>query len=344
MGIKQLSKLIKEKTKTGLTIRKMGYYAGSAIAIDASMSIYQFLVAVRSDGANLGFGDATTSHLIGIFYRTIKFIEAGITPVYVFDGKAPANKIHELTKRAARREEAEKLLEEAIREGDTLTIEKMEKRKIKVDGTHIAEVKKLLTMMGVPVVDAFSEAEAHCAFLCREGCVKGVATEDMDALCFGTPLLLRNFNVSQSAKLEINEYNLQKILKEMEMDLNTFIDMCILLGCDYCETIKGVGPKKAFEYIKKHGSIEKILENENLAVPEKFNYQGAREIFQELPKMGNTEKFAIDYERIDKDGLVDFLCKEKSFNEQRVLNGVEKIMKARKTGSQMRLESFFKKN
>lgn len=43
--------------------------------------------------------------------------------------------------------------------------------------------------------------------------------------------------------------------------MEQFIDMCILLGCDYCETIRGVGPKKAFELITKYKSIENILEN-----------------------------------------------------------------------------------
>jgi hypothetical protein len=43
--------------------------------------------------------------------------------------------------------------------------------------------------------------------------------------------------------------------------LSIFHYRCILLGCDYCETIRGVGPKKAFELITKHKSIENIVEN-----------------------------------------------------------------------------------
>lgn len=45
------------------------------------------------------------------------------------------------------------------------------------------------------------------------------------------------------------------------MDMDQFVDLCILLGCDYCPSIRGIGPKKAFELILAHKSIESILEN-----------------------------------------------------------------------------------
>ncbi|KAI5181721.1 flap endonuclease-1, partial [Pancytospora epiphaga] len=159
MGIKQLSKLIKEKTKNAVVPRKFEHYYGAKIAIDAPMSIYQFLVAVRADGSALGTGGNTTSHLSGMFYRTVKLIEAGITPVYVFDGKAPALKVAECRKRADRREKATRQLEEAIKDGDKTLIEKWEKRQVKIEEFHVEDCKKLLQFMGVPFITAISEAE-----------------------------------------------------------------------------------------------------------------------------------------------------------------------------------------
>lgn len=53
------------------------------------------------------------SHLMGTFYRTIRLVENGIKPVYVFDGKPPQMKSSELEKRADRRQEAQKALEKA---------------------------------------------------------------------------------------------------------------------------------------------------------------------------------------------------------------------------------------
>lgn len=60
-------------------------FVGRKIAIDASMCLYQFLIAVRAEGAQLTSVDGeTTSHLMGMFYRTIRMLDNGIKPVYVF--------------------------------------------------------------------------------------------------------------------------------------------------------------------------------------------------------------------------------------------------------------------
>ena len=62
-----------------------------------------------------------------------------------------------------------------------------------------------------------------------------------------------------------------------------FIDLCILLGCDYCDSIRGIGPKKAIDYIRKYGTIEQVLANldkTKYPVPEDWNFQGARELFK----------------------------------------------------------------
>lgn len=341
MGIKQLSKLIKDNTKKSITSRKIQYYNSYSIAIDASMAIYQFLIAVRSDGSNLGFGDMSTSHIIGMFYRTIKLVESGIVPVYVFDGPAPAMKVKELKKRLEKREMADKKLEEAVQLDDKINIEKYSKRNVKVDNTHVEDCKKLLKLMGIPYVTAVSEAEAYCSFLCKRGIVKGIATEDMDALCFGTPILLRNLNGSNGK--DIDEYNLKNILTELDLPMDSFIDLCILMGCDYCNTIKGVGPKRALDYIRKHGSIENILEKESLEIPDDFDYKSARSIFKELSEVGETASFKIEYDEIDKNALIDFLVKEKGFDEKRVSNGIDKIINSKKKGNQMRLDMFFNK-
>ena len=37
-----------------------------------------------------------SSHLMGLFYRTIRLVEHGIKPVYVFDGKPPEMKSDEV--------------------------------------------------------------------------------------------------------------------------------------------------------------------------------------------------------------------------------------------------------
>jgi len=85
-------------------------FIGRKVAVDASMSLYQFLIAVRQEGVQLTSADGeTTSHLMGFFYRTIRMVENGIKPVYVFDGKPPQMKSGELEKRTEKRVEAQKV-------------------------------------------------------------------------------------------------------------------------------------------------------------------------------------------------------------------------------------------
>ena len=88
---------------------------GKTVAIDASMSIYQFLIAMQtfSQSGKGGVGELRdesgnqTAHLVGIFHRTIMFLENGIKPIWVFDGKPPDMKSKELDKRTEMKEKAE---------------------------------------------------------------------------------------------------------------------------------------------------------------------------------------------------------------------------------------------
>lgn len=68
---------------------------------------------------------------------------------------------------------------------------------LQVTTEHNEDCKRLLRLMGVPVIDAPSEAEAQCAAMAKEGVVYGAATEDMDCLTFGTPRLIRHLMASQ---------------------------------------------------------------------------------------------------------------------------------------------------
>lgn len=118
----------------------------------------------------------------------------------------------------------------------------------------IEDAKKMLRFMGTPVIEAPGEAEAQCAEIVKQGKAFGTASEDMDALTFGTHYLLRGFN---SKKEPIVQIELAKVLEGFEMTMEQFVDLCILCGCDYTCNIGGVGPVKAFNYIKStDGTIE----------------------------------------------------------------------------------------
>jgi len=345
MGILGLSKLIADVAPGAVKENEMKNYFGRKVAVDASMCLYQFLVAIRQEGNQMTDADGeTTSHLMGFFYRTIRMIDHGLKPVYVFDGKPPTMKGGELAKRAERREEAQKSLDKAEEAGNQEDIDKFSKRLVKVTKAHNEEAKKLLGLMGVPYVEAPCEAEAQCAALAKAGKVYGVATEDMDALTFGTPILLRHMTYSEARKMPIKEFHLEKVLEEMELTQQEFIDICILLGCDYCDSIRGIGPKRAIELLRTYKSIETILEKidtKKYVPPTNWPYEEARRLFIE-PDVVDPSEIDLKWTEPNEEELVKFMCEQKGFSEERMRKGCQKLVKARKTTTQGRLDSFFK--
>ncbi|GIK01059.1 elongation of fatty acids protein 2 [Aspergillus viridinutans] len=350
MGIKHLFQVIQENAPDAVKAGDIKNHFGRKVAIDASMSIYSFLIAVRSEGQQLmSESGETTSHLMGMFYRTLRMVDNGIKPLYVFDGAPPKLKSGELAKRSARKAEATEAHEEAKETGTAEDVEKFSRRTVRVTREHNAECKKLLKLMGIPYIDAPTEAEAQCAVLARAGKVYAAASEDMDTLCFEAPILLRHLTFSEQRKEPIQEIHLNHTLEGLGMDRKQFIDLCILLGCDYLEPIPKVGPNTALKLIREHGSLEKVVEaiesdpKKKYVIPEDWPYQDARELFLH-PDVREADHPECDFkwEAPDVEALVEFLVKDKGFNEDRVRNGAARLQKNLKTAQQSRLEGFFK--
>ncbi|KAH8554414.1 PIN domain-like protein [Umbelopsis sp. PMI_123] len=347
MGIHGLTKVISEHAPSAIKAHEIGSYFGRKVAIDASMSIYQFMIAVRQQDGQMLTNEAgeTTSHLMGMFYRTIRMVDNGIKPVYVFDGKPPTMKSGELALRLERRKEAEKNIEEAKEVGTSDDVNKFTRRTVKVTKEHNDECKRLLKCMGIPYVEAPCEAEAQCAALAKANKVFAAASEDMDTITFSSPILLRHLTFSEQRKMPIDEVNLAKVLEGLELTMDQFIDLCILLGCDYVDSIKGIGPHRAINLIKEHKCIEKIIpalpEKLRENVPADWKYDEARELFRQ-PEVADCSNMELKWEEPDIEGIVDFLVKEKGFNEERVRKASEKLQKNAKAATQGRIQDFFK--
>ncbi|KAI0059602.1 PIN domain-like protein [Artomyces pyxidatus] len=361
MGIKGLTGLLSEHAPKSIKEHEIKTLFGRKVAIDASMSIYQFLIAVRQKDGEMLTNDAgeTTSHLMGFFYRTIRIVENGIKPAYVFDGKPPDLKAGVLAKRFEKREEAKEDGEEAKETGTTEDVDRFSRRTVRVTREHNEECRKLLGLMGIPVVVAPSEAEAQCAELARGGKVYAAGSEDMDTLTFHAPVLYRHLTFSEAKKQPISEISLQEALDGLEMNMSQFIDLCILLGCDYLEPIKGVGPKSALKLIREYGGLEGVVEHlrekqaekedaaedgkkkkGGIQVPEEWPWEEAKKIF-EKPDVMPADEVELEWKAPDVDGLVDFLVRDKGFNEERVRKGAEKLAKFLNAKQQGRLDGFF---
>jgi flap endonuclease-1 len=231
-----------------------------------------------------------TGHILGLFNRSIQLLENGIKPVWVFDGVAPELKRETLRSRKENKEKAEEKKQDALDQGDMEDVLKFAGQTVRVTPKMTADAKNLIKLLGLPIVEAPSEAEAQASFMAKTGVVYAVASEDMDCLCFGCPTLLRGFTTKDEP---VTEIKLDIVLKEMDITMDQFIDICILCGCDYSKTIEGIGPAKAYNFIKENNNIEEVLKyieelNEDSKKktkytydPEKFLYKESRKLFVE---------------------------------------------------------------
>ena len=135
-------------------ITDLKHLKGKKIAIDGLISLYQFLASIRGvDGQPLKDQQGrVTSHLSGLFYRTINLVEAGIRPVYVFDGHPPELKAVTLQKRNEQRSVAKKQWDVAIAEGRLEDARVYAQASAKVDQNIVQDAKLLLNAMNVPGV------------------------------------------------------------------------------------------------------------------------------------------------------------------------------------------------
>ena len=226
----------------------------------------------------------------------------------------------------------------------------MQKRTVRASKQDVKDVQELLTLMGVPWYAAPGEAEAQASRMCAQGVVYGTGTEDMDALTFGTTKMVRRLTDSQAKKRPCLEFDLQRVLQGMEVTMAQFIDICILCGCDYCPSIRGIGPKKAFEYIKQFGCIEGLLEgiasdekmSKRFVIPEDWKFEKARELFvsPNVTDKADLPKFSWDLP--NEKELTEYLVDRMNFSLDRVGTGIARLKACRKKGKQKRLDTFFK--
>jgi len=324
--------------------------SGKSVAIDAYNTLYQFLAIIRQpNGTPLkDHSGRITSHLSGLLYRTANLVEMGIKVAYVFDGVPPALKEVEIKRRAKVKAEALVKYERALKEGKVEKARSYAQMTSRLKDYMAEDSKRLLTELGVPWIQAPSEGEAQAAYLTSKGDADYCGSQDYDSLLFGATALVRNVTISGRRKVpRKNVYvevvpeimKLDRVLKELELTRQQLIDVAILVGTDFNpDGVKGVGPKTALKLIKKHGCIEEaVTELEDAEFP--VEPKRIREIFLN-PKV--KDDYKLDWGEPDVDGVVDFLCRERDFSEDRVRKALGKMTAGIKEAkSKTTLESWF---
>ncbi|HME51608.1 MAG TPA: flap endonuclease-1 [Candidatus Lokiarchaeia archaeon] len=325
-------------------------FAGKKIAIDAFNWLYQFLAPIRlADGSLLQDKEGkSTSHLSGFFYRNVFLLENRIKPVYVFDGVPSELKSETIRQRVTIREEAKKKSEAAKEAGEMAAARRYATASSQIEPHMIPDCKRLFELMGIPYIEAPSEGEAQATHMVNKNDVFIVASQDYDCFLFGARTLLRNLTQQEKRtirgkvyKIEMESYLLDDVLQQLEITQSQLVDLGILTGTDFNDGIHGVGQKTALKLIKEHGSIEAIYEQK----PEYAEQlpldlvERVRKIFLE-PNV--TDDYSISASPLDAKGIMEFMCTERNFNEDRIKTRIIQLEKILKKASQQSLDSFFK--
>ena len=328
MGLNLKPLVVREKTK-------LESFSNKVIAIDAYNAIYQFLASIRGpDGMQLtDIEGRITSHLSGLLYRNINFLSLGIKPVWVFDGKPPSLKTAEIERRRQIKKDATVKYEKAIAAGEMEDARKYAQQTTSMKDGMVKESKQLLEYFGIPYIDAPSEGEATAAHLTNTGLAYASASQDFDSILLGAKRLIRNFTNSGRRKIpnrntyiEIEPEIIEtaKTLESLQVTREQLVDIGILIGTDFNpDGFERVGPKTALKMIKQHSRLEDIPQIQEQL--EKIDYEQIRKIFLE-PDVAKVDE--IFFEKVNYDGITNYLVKERSFSEDRIQSSLNRLKKA----------------
>ncbi len=345
MGIKGLNKLINQYAASAISQKHISEFCGSRVAIDSEILIHKY----RSI-------DSKNSHIFGFINNVFWHLENGIIPIYVFDGcPSVAKQTNALTKRFTYREQisrkAEELENKFVEQLDDIdkypsegielspeindTLDQLLKIQRKmtfmtVGKNHRNECKYLLKLLGIPFIVANEDAEAFCVTLQKQGIADYVYTEDTDIIPYFIASLDSSHNETIPIKILRKGYlnsmvtviDVNEILKYMNLTPASFVDMCILSGCDFCTTISKIGPVKAYTYMQKYHSIEN-LNMIGICLPDDFKYQDARDIFFKNHNQ-NIEK-PLELGVININDLKTYLLEERGLNPGPIIDKYNKI-------------------
>jgi flap endonuclease-1 len=308
-------------------------------AIDANNALYQFLTIIRQpDGTPLmDRRGRVTSHLSGILFRAASFMEKGIKPVFVFDGKPAALKQATIDERRKIRETAGEKWKEALERGDEEEAYKQARSSTRVDATIIGTSKELLGLMGIPIVQAPGEGEAQASYMVAKGDARYVVSQDYDTLLFGAPLLVRNLTISGKRKIRGRQITvsperivLADTLAGLHLTREQLIEIGILVGTDFNPGVEGVGAKTGLKIVQKGEFAAKLKEK----LPD-FDPSPVMEMFLHPPV---TDEYSLAAGHPDAEGIRKMLCDGYDFSPERVDKAMEGFtVKA----GQKTLESWF---
>lgn len=302
---------------------------GKKIAIDASNMIYQFLSSIRQPDGTLLMDKKgrVTSHLQGILSRLTNLMEKEIKLCVVFDGKPPELKLKQQEMRSLRKDIASEKYLKAAEEEDVELMQRYAKQTSRLSWEMVEESKELIKALGIPIIQAPSEAEAQAAFMCERGDIWAVASSDFDCLLYGAPRMIPNLTLSKKKKLPSGGYvsntpeliELKEVLNNLGIKQDQLMALAILVGTDYnISGVKGIGPKTALKLVKEYKNFDELFRKVNA----EFDWKRIYAVFKSMPLMKN---YKLKWEAVDFKKVRKILVDEHDFSEGRINNTLNKF-------------------
>lgn len=316
--------------------------AGKVIAVDAPnviMSLFNF-ARKSPDGSSaeliLDRTQRPISHLYGLLYRVSFYYSKKIFPIFCFDGLDSDLKKIKTKDRLNDFIFTQKLYQTLIDSGNRESARQVAQSKEYMWPNIIKESKQLLGALGVPCISSPASAESQCAQLVKDGIAHYSNSQDFDSLLFGCPRVVQNLSKSRRRKVQGRwtyekitpvSIDLKKSLIILGIDIFQLVDMALLIGCDYFQGVRNVGPKHAHKFIVQHKNLESVIRVERA----NFDFSGltpgiiakVRKIFL-LPEV-IAQYSDLRWNHPNEQRTLFLLCEDHHLNRERVQNNFEKF-------------------
>ena len=272
---------------------------GKKIAVDTYIHLHQFIKSLPDLTDQIG---RPTAHLSGLFYRTTQLMSKGLKLAFVFDGPY-------------------------IWPGEKGKLEPRESDTVSKD--MVLESMELLTALGCPVVQAPSEGEAQCAYMCSKRDVWATASQDYDALMFGSPRLVRYLTLARKRKLPSGKkvpvqpelIVLKDVLKKLGINKKQLVLLAMLVGTDFNPGgVYKIGQKKAVDLVKKYKTPKKLFTEVNWD----FEYDWD-EVYELLTKMPVSKRYKLKWKKVNEKKIKKIMCSRHDFALERVEAALKRI-------------------
>ncbi|CAO2638555.1 Exonuclease 1 [Lemmus lemmus] len=271
MGIQGLLQFIKEASEP-VNVKK---YKGQAVAVDTYCWLHKGAIACAE---KLAKGEPTDRY-VGFCMKFINMLLShGVKPILVFDGcTLPSKKEVERSRRERRQSNLLKG-KQLLREGKVSEARDCFTRSVNITHAMAHKVIKAARALGVDCLVAPYEADAQLAYLNKAGIVQAVITEDSDLLAFGCKkVVLKMDQFGNGLEVDQARLGMCKQLGDVFTE-EKFRYMCILSGCDYLSSLRGIGLAKACKVLRlaNNPDIVKVIKKighylkMNITVPEDY--------------------------------------------------------------------------